>query len=68
MKQHNPSKDRLALSISYQQRADALLAGRGFWNGRVICNNPVKCKKKRDELEDLSQYYFNEHMINNSEE
>jgi len=56
MSRENP-ESRLALSDSYKLRADAIKAGRGFWNGRVICNDPVKCAEKRTELMNLSAYY-----------
>ena len=48
MKLYNPDS-RLALSQSFRDRADAIKAGRGFWKGRVICNNPEECKAKREE-------------------
>jgi len=65
MKQHNPLSDRQALASSYKDRADAIKAGRGFWNGRVICNDPEKCKEKRDKLMNLHDTYMNEHNYNN---
>lgn len=60
MKIYNPDS-RLALAASYKERADAIKAGRGFWNGRVICNDPVKCKAKREDLMETSRLYLIQH-------
>ena len=56
MKQYNPDS-RLALAQSHRDRAEALKL-RGFWNGRVICNDPVKCKAKRQEHLDIATNYM----------
>lgn len=57
MKLFNPDS-RLALAESHREFADKLKAGRGFWNGRVICNDPEKCKQKRQEHLDLARNYM----------
>lgn len=66
VKTYNPDS-RLALATSYRERADAIKAGRGFWNGRVICNDPEKCKKKREDLMAISTGYLIQHyeMVGN---
>lgn len=60
MSRENPDS-RLALAQSYTLRADAIQAGRGFWNGRVICNDPAKCRQKIKDLRELAMNYLIQH-------
>lgn len=61
MKTYNPDS-RINLAQSFIQRADAIKAGRGFWNGNVICNNPTLCKEKREELMARARNYMIQHQ------
>jgi len=46
-----------SLAKSYDDFADKLLAGRGFWDGRVIVNDPNRCKAKRDQCRAKAAMY-----------
>ena len=46
-----------SLAGSFFEYAERIRAGRGFWDGGVICNDPAKCRDKRKELIKLANAY-----------
>ena len=46
-----------SLAGSFFEYAERIRAGRGFWDGSIICNDPAKCRDKRKELIELANAY-----------